>query len=389
MNVLLFSAQIRFNIDKSIKFNMFVHFRPIVIGSPTTKLNAWKNCEYCTKKFLTKSKLIDHIKNLHNELIFHCEMCDGYVARIDLIAHMTHHALFPSIVPPTIGSSKPPVQPIRTALPSTTNAKHPRNDLGSPKFVSWEFQDIAPIPQISPKSVTPPPIISPSITSIVPPAILPKSSDASSSINGSPQKTEDRLTISNGSSSKENHLPKKPKVTNHQCHLCEKQFADRTGLRYHIKHFHEKIKNFHCDMCDKRFSCKRIILNHIRGVHIKEKIFACDQCPKVFKVDSALYMHKKSHDDKYLYFCKICDGKFKSRTQLNVHLTMHTKEKNYFCTLCNKGFAVRNNLTKHLRTHSSSFDFKCHICSYAANQRRYLQEHMKRAHQTVLPSNNC
>lgn len=37
--------------------------------------------------------LVDHIKDAHNDLIFHCEMCDDYVARVDLISHMLNHAL--------------------------------------------------------------------------------------------------------------------------------------------------------------------------------------------------------------------------------------------------------------------------------------------------------
>lgn len=279
---------------------------------------------------------------MHNELIFHCEVCDGYVARVDLISHMTHHALFPII-----------------AAASTAEPTDVSPDLPIDPPTNKDAQISLPnAPEAQPAEVNGPPTAS-----------LTK---------------EDRATISNGSS-KENHSPPKTPVTSQKCTLCDKSFADRTGLRYHTKHVHEKIKNYRCDICDRKFSCKRIILNHIRGVHIKEKSFKCSLCPKTFKIDSALYMHKKSHEDKYLYFCGICDGKFKSRTQLNVHLTMHTKEKNYFCTICNKGFAVRNNLTKHIRTHSNAFDFKCHICNYAANQKRYLQEHMKRAHQTLLP----
>lgn len=358
---------------------IYFSFRPILITacSPTTKLNAWKNCEYCPKKFLTKTKLIDHIKDKHNELIFHCEMCDGYVARSDLILHMTHHALFPGTLAPSLTTAPTSIRQSSTGLLFPAKSVVPATiatSIASPDTATGVTAKTAAItsPNRQPSLINAPP-----------------------SVNGSPATSpakDDRQTINNGGSSKENHSPKKTEIApqqQYQCHSCEKQFAVRSRLRYHVKRFHEKIKYFHCDMCDKRFSCRRIILNHIRGVHIKEKTYACDQCPKVFKVDSALYAHKKSHDDKYLFFCKECDGKFKSRAQLNVHFTMHTKEKNYFCTVCNKGFAVRNNLTKHLRTHSSSFDFKCHICSYAANQKRYLQEHMKRSHQTVLPSNNC
>lgn len=50
-------------------------------------------CDYCPKEFPTKSLLVEHIKDAHNDLIFHCEMCDDYVARVELISHMLNHAL--------------------------------------------------------------------------------------------------------------------------------------------------------------------------------------------------------------------------------------------------------------------------------------------------------
>lgn len=190
--------------------------------------------------------------------------------------------------------------------------------------------------------------------------------------------TPPEIVNQNNDSSKENTLPKpKLPVT---CSECDRQFADRTGLRYHINHFHNKVKNYECDLCGRYFSCKRIITNHLLGVHLREKRLKCDQCPKKFSTDSALYMHRKVHNDVLLFTCQICERKFRSLTKLKVHITTHTKEKNYFCEICNKGFAIRNNLTKHMHTHSKSFDFKCHKCDYAANQRRYLFEHIKRSH---------
>lgn len=179
--------------------------------------------------------------------------------------------------------------------------------------------------------------------------------------------------------SKENHLPSKIKRFTY-CLECDKTFADAGSLRYHTDHFHNKIKNYECDICGRFFSCKRIIINHIRGFHLKDKIFPCKLCTKKFSTDSALYMHKKIHENIYKYLCQVCDRKFLSMSKLKIHLTMHTKEKNYFCHICNRGFAIRNNLTKHLLTHSKSYDFKCDKCNYVANQRRYLIDHVKRSH---------
>lgn len=46
--------------------------------------------------------MVGHIKDLHNDLIFHCEVCDDYKAREDLMAHMLGHVLNPTNETPTI-----------------------------------------------------------------------------------------------------------------------------------------------------------------------------------------------------------------------------------------------------------------------------------------------
>lgn len=171
----------------------------------------------------------------------------------------------------------------------------------------------------------------------------------------------------------------KSRAQNH-CFECNKTFADSGGYKYHINSFHKKIKKYECDICGNHFSCKRVITNHLRGVHMKERIFECNQCAKKFSTDSALYMHKKIHENVFKCVCQVCDRRFRSMSKLKIHMTMHTKEKNYFCEICQRGFAVRNNLTKHMLTHSKLFNFKCDKCSYVANQRRYLAEHIKRSH---------
>lgn len=270
-------------------------------------------CEYCSDVFDTKALMIDHIKDVHNELIFHCEMCDDYVARIELISHMLNHALNP------IGSTK--------------------------EATATETQEI---PIESPKDV--------------------------------PETNETHQNGLSPDTVKENHQPAKGRPN--YCTECDKTFADSGGFKYHINSFHKKIKKYECDICGNHFSCKRVITNHLRGVHMKERIFECDQCSKKFSTDSALYMHKKIHENVFKCVCQVCDRRFRSMSKLKIHMTMHTKEKNYFCEICQRGFAVRNNLTKHMLTHSKSFDFKCTKCSYKANQRRYLAEHIKRAHKT-------
>lgn len=283
--------------------------------------------------------MLSHIKDVHNDLIFHCEMCDDYVARAELISHMLNHAFDSNTSKDTKANDAPAtVAAAASAAPiavaDAVSAGATNDDVGSAK-------------KAAPKKIT---------------------------------KRTNKTAPNNDSSSKENHLPKSKRST--YCAECDKTFADYGGLRYHIDHFHKKIKNYECDICGTFFSCKRIITNHIRGVHLKnvEKMFQCALCLKKFSTDSALYIHKQSHETVYKFTCHVCERKFRSQCKLKIHMTMHTKEINYYCSECNRGFAVRNNLTKHMLTHSKSFDFKCDKCNYMANQKRYLFQHIKRNH---------
>ncbi|XP_055302360.1 zinc finger protein 808-like isoform X2 [Sitodiplosis mosellana] len=306
-------------VDKDIKENNFVENKnQISLKTP---------CDYCSLEFTTKALLVEHVKDSHNDLIFHCEMCDDYVARVDLISHMLNHAI-------GINSN------------STT------------KEQAAEAEDKSHL-QESPEKRTP--------------EDVSKNSPAKTIV-----KAEKRHEVING-----NHKAPVPKSrAQNYCSECDKTFADSGGFKYHINSFHKKIKKYECDICGNHFSCKRVITNHLRGVHMKERIFECNQCAKKFSTDSALYMHKKIHENVFKCVCEVCDRKFRSMSKLKIHITSHTKEKNYFCEICQRGFAVRNNLTKHMLTHSKLFNFKCDKCSYVANQRRYLAEHTKRSHKT-------
>lgn len=272
-------------------------------------------CDYCVETFVVKPALIEHIKDVHNDLIFHCDTCGDYVARIDLISHMLSHALSC----PSIAVKGTELKPIKIA----------------PVFVA-------------PKS--------------------PAESEVKPNETTKPKrKYTNKMMTPQG-------------LLRHCCTDCDKTFSEAGGLRAHINTVHNKIRKYKCDICGSSFSCKRIIANHIRGVHMKERLFECTICSKKFSTDSALYMHKKIHEDVLNCVCEVCDRRFRSTSKLKIHMTMHTKVKNFFCAICNRGFAIRNNLTKHLLTHSKTFDFKCTQCDYRANQRRYLADHIKRIH---------
>lgn len=208
-------------------------------------------------------------------------MCDDYVARVDLISHMLNHAL---------------------------NS----NSMIKEQNVEKEDKTVCASPEKQ----------KPKETTTIPPAKTnAKSEKPNESTNG-------------------NDKPPKSRAQNY-CQECDKTFADSGGYKYHINSFHKKIKKYECDICGNHFSCKRVITNHLRGVHMKERIFECNQCEKKFSTDSALYMHKKIHENIFKCVCQVCDRRFRSMSKLKIHMTMHTKEKNYFCEVKNYFFFLK------------------------------------------------
>lgn len=218
-------------------------------------------------------------------------MCDDYVARVNLISHMLNHAL----------NSNSLVKEEDSAQVEEVRPDSPKKPL--PEETAEE---------LPPKNKT-----------------VPEKQNVPPKINEIPVKTSTpKIRAQNYCSECDKTYVDKPKpqLNSFQntkfTNVSDFRFADSGGYKYHINSFHKKIKKYECDICGNHFSCKRVITNHLRGVHMKERIFECNQCAKRFSTDSALYMHKKIHDNIFKCVCTVCDRRFRSASKLKIHMTM-------------------------------------------------------------------
>ena len=60
---------------------------------PPKKIN-YLPCEFCEEPEIANEKdLKEHLINKHTDLVFHCETCDNYINRSNLMTHMVSHAI--------------------------------------------------------------------------------------------------------------------------------------------------------------------------------------------------------------------------------------------------------------------------------------------------------
>ena len=71
-----------------------------------------------------------------------------------------------------------------------------------------------------------------------------------------------------------------------QCQICLRTFFNPSGVRAHVKYFHEKV-TFQCEKCFKNFSTNSHMRAHVRNIHEKNVQYPCDRCSKLFSSSSS------------------------------------------------------------------------------------------------------
>ena len=79
------------------------------------------------------------------------------------------------------------------------------------------------------------------------------------------------------------------------CKICGKEgFSSTHTLRSHIRSIHIKVTQHQCDICQRYFAEKSGLKAH-RHLHVEAEKFACDQCDKSYGSKGHLNEHKKAH----------------------------------------------------------------------------------------------
>ena len=75
-----------------------------------------------------------------------------------------------------------------------------------------------------------------------------------------------------------------------KCYVCDKTYADRYSLRYHLR-THGIGRQIRCEYCNKSFSKPSRLEAHVKSHHNNIRDFKCSECGKAFKTRNHLSNH--------------------------------------------------------------------------------------------------
>ena len=85
-----------------------------------------------------------------------------------------------------------------------------------------------------------------------------------------------------------------------ECSECATEFPSRDDLKRHVHALHTPDKPFECDKCGKRFPSKDALKRHIVAMHPRDKPFVCDKCGKRFSRQDYLFNHVRTHKARHV-----------------------------------------------------------------------------------------
>ncbi|CAG9834172.1 unnamed protein product [Diabrotica balteata] len=179
------------------------------------------------------------------------------------------------------------------------------------------------------------------------------------------------------------HTQERPFV----CQICNKSFARKNNLQFHIKNHEKKNervkvkevtveKSFLCYMCGTNFKKKSILQQHMQ-IHTG-KLCKCPHPGCIFTARkmSEINVHFKIHSNEKNFVCELCDYKGKTKAQLLKHMSIHKDVKKYQCKECS--FSTRNSqhLRRHVRVHTGAKPYSCPHCDYKCSNLENLRKHV-------------
>ena len=111
------------------------------------------------------------------------------------------------------------------------------------------------------------------------------------------------------------------------CDVCGKSYANKSGLKAHILHVHEKYsEEVPCDVCGISFRTRDLLKQHQEREHSECPKYACETCGQRFGNSYHLKRHEVIHTDEE-FPCGLCSRRFKRKDGLDTHMShMHPSQ---------------------------------------------------------------
>lgn len=228
----------------------------------------------------------------------------------------------------------------------------------------------------------------------------------------------------------ENKVGEEPQLPTFKCTLCNVEFDSQVEFSSHCTKMHPQVVlvridekgDYSCSICSKRMRTKEGFDTHMKmhnneekkqctqcGTHLhleaadelhccitKQSEYTCEECSLCFYSQKFLAGHRdivhgeRMDKIKIKYnsdgqpTCNICGKIFKKESEFQNHKTLHTGEHPFCCHLCQKTFRLRSTLKTHLMTHRDYHEFMCEICGrtfkLVESLRLHRRLHNKKCH---------
>ncbi|KAH9380748.1 hypothetical protein HPB48_008870 [Haemaphysalis longicornis] len=174
------------------------------------------------------------------------------------------------------------------------------------------------------------------------------------------------------------HTGEKP----YTCNFCPRMFAYQETLRLHEK-THSGENLYVCSVCNRHFLTKRSWLAH----ESKHGSHQCNVCRKAFPAIAELATHMTLHIAEKPYSCSLCLKRFGLKETAVRHEREHTRERSYTCDTCGKSFMYDHTLSLHEKTHAAEKPYKCRVCQRGYMRKDQLLRHEEK-HTEQMQSNS-
>ncbi|CAH1774873.1 unnamed protein product [Owenia fusiformis] len=186
-----------------------------------------------------------------------------------------------------------------------------------------------------------------------------------------------------------------------KCTQCSDAYFDSLqSLRPHLWSHHnvkcqdlDALKTFTgtmyvyiCSTCNYAAKTRLEVNEHVRNEH-EESL--CDICGVSCKTKTAMYNHKKTHEEaREENFCRECNKQLSSKKAFKAHNDrVHLKMRPHKCKECGEFFYAPRLLVVHMRSHTGERPFKCGLCGKGFTAKTYAVAHHKRCVENNVKNN--
>ncbi|KAL7013182.1 hypothetical protein ACKWTF_015238 [Chironomus riparius] len=174
-------------------------------------------------------------------------------------------------------------------------------------------------------------------------------------------------------------------VRDFKCKMCDAAFKTKEKLKRHLDTHNRK---FNCDQCDRKFSSQYELTEHLKW-HEDPEIFKCSICKKSFSTRTSLTTHSKLHKGIVRDLkCPHCPFITHRKESIKYHLTTHEKrdkklemKKNWLkCEKCGALLKNKASLWGHHRKVHPTERFTCDFCGIVVKTKHSLKHHIENKH---------